>query len=352
MGVNGGAVKGGSPVYVSGSQLGCSRSPVPLECRIMTYPRSASLPHTGIATFCKAPYIEDLTGLEAEIAVFGVPLDAAVGMRPGCRQGPRAIRDASTRFGFLGRPAGDGGYFDINKPGRRLEGVRIADCGDADVLYYDQERTFDNVTRLTREVLEAGALPLVLGGDHSISYPVVRGFTGAEVLESRPLTIVLIDAHLDYRDASLGLRYTNNSPFRRIHELDCIARIITVGVRGIKSTDREHREALEHGHLVFSNYDVFERGVEPLVAALPEDLGPYYVSLDIDGLDPSIAPGTESPEAEGLTYTQVKRFLQLVAERGRLVGLDLVEVNPYLDPAELTAHMAAQLLIETAATGF
>lgn len=101
--------------------------------------RRATLPHTGIATFAKAPYVEDLTTLDADVGVLGVPTDAAVGMRPGCRQAPRAIRDASTRFGFLGR-AGSDGYFDINQDRRLLEGVRIADCGDADVAFYDAER--------------------------------------------------------------------------------------------------------------------------------------------------------------------------------------------------------------------
>ena len=202
------------------------------------------------------------------------------------------------------------------------------------------------VRQLTSAILEKGALPVALGGDHSVSYPVVSAF-GAFA----PLTIVLIDAHLDYRDLSLGLRYTNNSPFRRISELDFVERIITVGVRGIKSTDLEYREAIAAGHLVYSNYAVFERGVEEIVNELP-NLGSYYVSIDIDGLDPSIAPGTESPEAEGLTFTQVKQFLQRIATKGNMVGLDLVEVNPYLDHAELTQHMAAQLLIETVATRF
>ena len=312
----------------------------------MTLERSVSLPHTGIATFCKAPYVENVADLDADVAIFGVPLDVAVGMRPGCRQGPRAIRDASTRFGFLGRPAGEGGYFDINLPTRRLSGVRLADCGDADVIYFDQERTFGHVRRLTTAILESGAMPVALGGDHSISFPIVSGYDRFD-----PLNIILIDAHLDYRDKSLGLKYTNNSPFRRISELDFVQRIVTVGVRGIKSTDREYREALADGHLVFSNYAVFERGVDEIVDELPE-LGSYYVSIDIDGLDPSIAPGTESPEAEGLTFTQVKQLLQRIATKGTMVGLDLVEVNPYLDHAELTQHIAAQLLIEAIATKF
>lgn len=307
--------------------------------------RHASLPHTGIATFAKAPYVHDLDALDADIAVLGVPTDAATGMRPGCRQAPRAIRDASTRFGFLG--SGDAqGYFDINQNRRLLQGVRLADCGDADVIFYDVERNARIVEDAVRRLVRRGALPVVIGGDHSISYPVLRAMDHAA-----PLTIVLFDAHLDYRDEVLGLRLTNNSAFRRAQELPFVHRIITIGVRGVKSTDRELRETRARGNLVFTNYDVFDAGAAGIVQQLPATLGHYYVSIDIDALDPSIAPGTESPEAEGLSYTQVKRMLQGLAPRGRMVGLDLVEVNPYLDHAELTQHMAAQLLIEGMATG-
>jgi agmatinase len=308
--------------------------------------RRGSLPHTGIATFAKATYVEDLSTLDADVAFLGVPTDAAAGMRPGCRQAPRAIRDASTRFGFLGRDRSEG-YFDINQGRTLLRGVRIADCGDVDVTLYDVEHNVALIESDVRTLLDRGALPVVIGGDHSISYPVIRAFRHAE-----PLTVVLFDAHLDYRDQARGLRLTNNSPFRRVQELPFVQRIITIGVRGVKSTDRELRETRAHGNLVFTNYEVFDQGPAGVLRQLPADLGRYYVSIDIDALDPSIAPGTESPEAEGLTYTQIKRILQGLAPRGRLVGLDLVEVNPYLDHAEQTQHVAAQLVIEAIATGF
>lgn len=309
--------------------------------------RPQSLPHTGIATFCKAPYVEDLEELEADVAVLGVPLDAAAGMRPGCRQGPRAIRDASTRFGFLGRPTGTGGFFDINRDRTLMEGVRFADVGDADVVYYDMERNVGAIEELVARVIERGALPVVLGGDHSISYPAIRAFRHVD-----PLNVVLFDAHLDYKRDVMGLELTNNSPFRRAHELPFVDRICTFGVRGIKSTGRDLAEAREHGHVVVSNYEVREDGAEAALERVPEELGDFYVSVDIDALDPSLAPGTESPEAEGLSFTHVKRILQGLSRRGRMVGLDLVEVNPYLDPAELTPHVSVQLLIEALAARF
>lgn len=308
--------------------------------------QNASLPHTGIATFCKAAHVQDWHSLQAEVAVLGVPYDGMASMRPGCRQAPRALRDASARFGWLGKPEGSAGFFDLGSNRTRMKGVRIADVGDVDVSL-DAERTREAIRSTVSELRRTGAMPVVLGGDHSITFPVLQAFEG-----SGPLTVVLIDAHLDYRDAFLGLRFSNNSPFRRAHELGFVRQIITVGARGIKSTDQEYRESLSHGNLILPADQVRDEGVASVLESLPTDLGNYYLSIDIDGLDPSIAPGTESPEAEGLTFTEAKRFLRGIGERGRMVGLDLVEVNPYLDHAELTQHIAVQIIIEAIATRF
>lgn len=306
-----------------------------------------SMPHTGIATFCKAPFVPDVAEVDADIAVIGIPYDEATAMRPGSRQAPRAIRDASGRFGFLGKGSESHGFFDINRDRFIMTGKRIVDCGDVDVIYFDRERNFRLVGQSLATLLDKNCLPVVLGGDHSISYPVLRAYERFD-----PLTVILFDAHLDYRDEVMGLKFTNNSPFRRTNELGFVKQIINFGIRGIKSTDQDVRDSLSHGHLIFSNYDVFDQSIEKLMQQVPASLGDYYVSIDIDGLDPAIAPGTESPEAEGLSFRQVKTIARELARRGTLVGLDLVEVNPYLDPAELTQHMAVQLLIEVMATRF
>ncbi len=309
--------------------------------------QQTSLPHSGIATFCKAPFVPDIRTVEADVAVLGIPYDGATAMRPGSRQAPRAIRDASTRFGFLGRGEQSTGFYDINRDRHLMAGVRLVDCGDVDVIYFDQERNFRLIEASVAGLLRRDALPVILGGDHSISYPVLRAFAS-----KGPLRVALIDAHLDYKQDVMGLEYTNNSPFRRAIELPFVEQIVSFGIRGLKSTDRELQESREHGNLVFSNYDVFDRGIPALFDEVPGDLGNYYVSIDIDGLDPSICPGTESPEAEGLSFTHVKQIVGALTERGTLVCVDLVEVNPYLDPAELTQHMAVQLLLETMATRF
>ncbi len=307
--------------------------------------QAASLPHTGIATFCKAPYVFEPAEIDADVAVLGIPFDNMASMRPGCRQAPRALRDASARFGWLGNPSGASGYFDIGQNAMLLSGVRLVDAGDVDVGL-DAAVMRESTTSHARSLLDRGLLLASIGGDHSVSFPLLAAFE-----KFAPLTVVLLDAHLDYRDNSMGLKFTHNSPFRRIHELPFVKRIVTVGVRGIKSTDREYRETLEHGNLVFPMERIHDEGIAAVISEIGE-LGNYYVSLDIDGLDPSIAPGTESPEADGLSFRQAKQLLRGIAGRGKLVGVDIVEVNPYLDHAELTQHISVQLLLEAIASGF
>lgn len=307
--------------------------------------QTAALPHTGIATFCKAPYIFNAAEINADVAVLGVPFDNTASMRPGCRQAPRALRDASARFGWLGDPDGSPGYFDIGQNVKLMTGIRMVDAGDVDVGI-DAAVTRERTTAHAHSLLDRGVLLAAIGGDHSVSFPLVAAFE-----KFAPLTVVLLDAHLDYRDNSLGLKFTNNSPFRRIHELPFVKRIVTIGVRGIKSTDREYRETLDHGNLVFPMERIRNDGVAAVVDEIG-DIGNYYVSLDIDGLDPSIASGTESPEADGLSFPQAKQLLRGIARHGKLVGVDIAEVNPYLDHAELTQHIAVQLLLEAIASGF
>lgn len=303
------------------------------------------MPHTGIATFCKAAHVLEPSKGDADVAILGVPFDNMASMRPGCRQAPRALRDASTRFGWLGEPVGPSGFFDIGTDTTHLAGTRLVDAGDVDV-HLEAEITRERTTTRALSIVEHGILLASIGGDHSVSFPLIRAFKQYE-----PLTIILLDAHLDYRNKSMEMDFSNNSPFRRVRELPFIKRIVTIGVRGIKSTDREYRESLEHGNLVFTMERVHDAGVSSIVQEIGA-VGNYYLSLDIDGLDPSIAPGTESPEADGLSFRQAKQLLRGIAKQGKLVGVDVVEVNPYLDHAELTQHISVQLLLEAIASGF
>lgn len=290
------------------------------------------MPLTGVATFAGAPPVDWAAAYD--FVVFGIPFDCGVGYRPGQRLGPRAIRDASTRFRL---PWGDGnpGYWDVEDDRTYLAGCRLADAGDVDPLYTDLDALDRRTETMVAAALATGATPVALGGDHSVTYPILRAFRG------HPLDILQIDAHLDFTDEIGGFRRSNSSPLRRASELPWVGSVTVAGVRGIRTSKPAWEAAQARGHRIILARD----GLEAALAALPagRDL---YVTLDIDGLDPSVAPGTSSPEPGGLSYRDVRALLRRAAERNRIAGADVVEVNPYLDPGAGTALLAARLAVE------
>jgi len=298
-----------------------------------------NLPFTGIASFCKFPIHTNLETLSTDIAIFGVPWDEGVGYRPGARFGPRSLREYSTRFAFHERGVKKRGYWDIENKKRYLEKVRLVDCGDQDVLYLDVEKTFSAVTDSVGKILSAKALPVILGGDHSITVPVVRALR-----KYKPLHIVHLDAHLDYNDSIEGVLLANGSPMKRISEFDFIGEMIQIGMRGIRAREDAYNDSMSRGNKIVTMRDFRRLGVEKVIQRIPK--GNLYITIDIDVLDPSIAPGTSSPEFDGMTYREMKGLLAGIASRGKVVGFDLVEVNPYLDTAGLTQSAAVMIILE------
>lgn len=305
-----------------------------------------NLPVVGIASFCKFAVHTDLASLAADVAVLGVPWDGGVGFRPGARFGPRAIREFSTRYSFYERGESAPGYFDMGRRKRVLGQVKIVDCGDVDVVYTRVEETFRRITATVGEVLQRGAFPVVLGGDHSIAFPVVRAFSGRG-----PLGILHIDAHLDYNDEVAGVRLANGNPIRRISELDFVGPIVQVGLRGFRGREGPYLDSLARGNLIVTAHEVRRHGVDWVLDQLPQ-APRWYITTDIDSLDPSCAPGTGSPEPEGLSYSEVRQLLVGAALRSPIVGFDLVEVNPLVDPTGLTASVATTLVLELLAARF
>lgn len=249
----------------------------------------ANLPFVGIASFAKLPIQTDWERVEADAAILGVPWDAGVGYRPGTRFGPRGLRDASTRFAFGERGVPANGYFDIELGRRFLAGARLVDCGDVDALYLDHERTFANMTEAVRMIAGRGALVVALGGDHSVTFPVIRGL---EALG--PFDIVHLDAHLDYNDSVLGVRLANGSPLKRASELPFVGHIAQIGLRGIRAVESAYRDSLARGNTIVTMAELRRLGPQAVLDALPP-MRRCYVSIDIDALDPAIAPGTGSP---------------------------------------------------------
>lgn len=293
--------------------------------------------YEGIASFCRMPVCFNLDELDADVAVVGICLDTGTTNRSGTRFGPRAIREASMIYSMAYTP--QAGFFDIDQRKHTLSGVRIVDCGDIPTLPTLLVETMDLVSQYIRDIRTRGAIPVVLGGDHSISFPVVRAF------DDLPLHIVQFDTHLDLMDEVVGIRYSHGNPMKRISELEHVNGITHIGIRGLMNPPDWAEEALHPKSRFYTADEVHTKGVEYIASKIPicENL---YVTLDIDSLDPSIAPGTGTPEPGGLTYLQLRSLLRNCATKGRLAGMDVVEVNPLFDPTGRTAQVAARLIID------
>src|SRR5918993_56372 len=282
------------------------------------------LPFVGHCTFGKRPPCLNWEKLDADVAVLGVPYDMGTQYRAGARFGPRGIREASTLFSF-----GHGGAYDHENDAVYLamDKVRIVDVGDADIVHTDTAASHRNAEAAVRKILERGAMPVVLGGDHAVNIPCVRAFSAEP-----PIHIVQIDAHLDFVDVRHGVREGHGNPMRRAAEQAHVTGLTQLGIRNVSSTAREGYE------------DARRRGTEGVLDLIPLG-GRYYVTIDIDAFDPSIAPGTGTPSHGGFLYWEVMEFLQGLARRGEVIGIDLVEVAPAYDPAGITAILAAQVLL-------
>ncbi|MGB7299644.1 MAG: agmatinase [Burkholderiaceae bacterium] len=298
------------------------------------------LPFVGIATFAKRPYVQDWDNIHADVAVLGAPFDFGTQWRPGARWGPRAIREASTLFSF-----GHAGSYDFEDDKVYLDSrTTIVDIGDADIIHTDTEGSHRNIEFGVRKILDAGALPVVLGGDHSINIPCINAY--AQDCEKKgPLHIVHIDAHLDFVDERHGVRFGHGNPMRRAAEKDYISGMTQLGIRNVSSTARDgYDDARAMGSDILSVRHIRQMGLEAVVNRIPKGAR-YYVSLDIDAFCPSIAPGTGTPSHGGFLYYEVLELLQAVVARGDIVGIDLVEVAPDYDPTGSTQILAAQLLL-------
>lgn len=300
------------------------------------------LPFVGLVSFLRMPTCSNLAELDADIAVIGFPSDEGTGWLPGARLGPRRLRELSMRFAG-GTPQHHAGFWDIDE-GRRfldyeMDQRRIVDCGDVDVIYTRPDVSWDNATTMVRTMLERGAMPVVLGGDHGISYSIVRAF-------SERLTVVHFDAHVDYQPFVHGVIHSHGNPMRMITTLDHVDRIIQAGIRSFRTHEEDAADTMRDGNTVITARDLRQRGPQGLAALLPEG-GPVYVSIDVDVLDPSIVPGTSAPEPSGLSYDELRDALVAIARRAHVVGFDLVEVNPMIDnAAQLTSFIGVQLIVE------
>jgi agmatinase len=294
------------------------------------------LPGAPGPTFAGFPACDDLRLLDADIAIIGVPFGVRYpGQEEHSAAAPRSIREASQRLGrFLT-------HFDFNAGGPVLEDgqIRIVDCGDLPRAAEGEQNAATEAA--IRAILDRGAVPIVLGGDHSIPFPVLRAY---ERIGS--VCVVLIDAHIDYRDEVQGVRDGLSSGMRRAHELPWVNGMVQIGTRGVGSArPGDVADADRAGVVRVLAADIHRHGIEAAIAAIPA-AEHYYITFDMDGIDPSIAPGVLAPAFGGLTYFQALDLLRGLAQRGRVVGMDVVEVAPALDLNAITSRLAAQLVLD------
>ncbi len=312
------------------------KSPADPEHETMSYDDPAMLEprYSEIATFMRAPCVPDLSGVD--IALYGVPYDGGVTNRPGARHGPREIRNQSS----LMRTVNHATRIDP------FELCSVADVGDVRFgRVYDNAAVNDDIEAFVRRIVDAGALPLAAGGDHSITYPIFRALASRQ----SPLGMVHIDAHTDTWDEFRGEKFHHGSPFRLACDAGLLdpARTIQIGIRGAQNWADGWEYSLSSGMRVVFIEEFEALGVNAVVAEARRVVGdgPTYISFDVDGLDPVYAPGTGTPEVGGITTREALAMLRGL--RGlHLVGGDVVEVAPPFDPSGNTALVGATLMYE------
>jgi len=300
--------------------------------------------YVGRTSFQKLPELTDGEALRArrpDVAIVGAPFDDAVSHRPGARFGPRAIRAATYHAGSPNS---------LQLGIEPFEWMDVVDAGDAPVIPANIERGHAVIRRKVLEVAQAGAIPIVLGGDHSITFPSASAV--AEAVAPRRIGMVHFDAHADAANSTWGVLASHGTPMRRLIESGAIdgRNFVQVGLRGYWPPPVTLDWMQRHGLRVHFMTEIEERGAEAVVAdAIAEALdGPelIYLSIDIDVIDPGMAPGTGTPEPGGMLSRELLRAIRQIVAAVELAGMDVVEVAPAYDVSEITAAVAHRCVME------
>jgi agmatinase len=300
--------------------------------------------HEGLATFAKRPFVPDFDQLDAwrpDAAVVGAPFDVSTTNRPGARFGPRALRAL----------AYDPGTYALDVGLELWDWLTVVDTGDAHCPHGQTERSHDNIRARVREVATRGIVPLVLGGDHSITWP-----SATAVAESLPdgqrLGVVHFDAHADTADVLDGNLASHGTPMRRLIESGAVRgeHFVQIGLRGYWPPAETWEWMRAQGMRWHTMQDVWERGLRAVmddaVAQALDGADRLYVSVDIDVLDPGFAPGTGTPEPGGLAPVDLLRIVRELGRRADVAALDVVELAPAYDTADVTVNNAHRVVLE------
>ena len=286
--------------------------------------------YAGPAGFARLPRLDQVE--RADIVVAGIPFDSGVSYRPGARFGPTHIRESS-RLLRPYNPALDVSPFDL---------VQVADAGDVAANPFNIGEAIDTIQQAALDLTADGTRLVALGGDHTISLPLLR----AAAERHGPVALLHFDAHLDTWDTYFGAEYTHGTPFRRAFEEGIIdtEALSHVGTRGPLYGKKDLEDDRRFGFGIVTSADVYRQGVDEVIGKLRDRIGnrPLYISIDIDVLDPAHAPGTGTPEAGGLTSRELLEILRGFTGLN-LIGADVVEVAPAYDHAEMTGIAASHV---------
>jgi len=287
----------------------------------------------GPATFMRLPAQEGAEGLDA--CFVGIPMDIGTSNRPGTRLGPRQIRDESRML----RP------FNMATGAAPFDRMQVADIGDVPINTFDLKKSVDIITDYFDNVLRHDVIPLTLGGDHTLTWPILRAMRNRH----GPVALVHVDAHADINDEMFGEKVAHGCPFRRAWEDGCLIndKVFQIGLRGTGYSPDDFNWARDKGWRVIQAEDCWHKSLSPLMEEIRAKIGdaPVYLTYDIDSLDPAYAPGTGTVEVGGLTSVQGLEIIRGTAGLN-IVGGDLVEVSPPYDPSGNTALTGANFLYE------
>jgi guanidinobutyrase len=287
----------------------------------------------GPVTMMRLPAQDTAEGLDA--CFVGIPMDIGTSNRPGTRLGPRQIRDESRML----RP------YNMATRAAPFERMQVADVGDVPINTFDLKKSVGIIADHYRDILAHGAVPLTLGGDHTLTWPILRAMKARH----GPIALIHVDAHADVNEAMFGEAEAHGTPFRRAWEEGCLLndRVFQIGLRGTGYAAEDFDWGRAQGWTVVQAEELWYRSATPLMEQVRETVGdaPVYLSFDIDSLDPAFAPGTGTVEPGGLSTWQALEIVRGCAGLN-LVGCDLVEVSPPYDPSGNTALIAANLLYE------
>ncbi|MGH2723397.1 MAG: agmatinase family protein [Actinomycetota bacterium] len=306
--------------------------------------RGSEPSYAGVGlTFARTPLVLDPAGLAgADVAVVGAPIDETTTHRPGARFGPRAIRQADVSGAPPPRPHMELGI-------DPFEVLRVVDYGDAEIVPADPARSHEAIRRAVLDVMGAGAVPVVLGGDHSILHPDAGA--AAEHLRPGSLGVIHFDAHADDAETLYGVRRSHGTPVRLLVDEGSVRgeHIVQVGLRGYWPGPEEFAWARERGLVWFTQGEIEERGFDAVmddVIRLSAEPDHVWLSVDIDVVDPGSAPGTGVPEPGGLTPNELLRAVRRIGAEVGFAGMEVVEVSPPYDHAEVTALLANRVVLE------